>query len=165
MRQFRVPVVKIVGILSLLVAVAVLSGFLSAQTKKTITIRILDSKTGNPITISEFQIFIKNPIRGTNEYIRSNRDGVRELDIKDETDVIRIYAPNPPWAYVSCDCVKDNPVVDSIYYSHWYSIAEILKAGIVAPNRCHRKKAVAKPGEIVFFVRPLTFLEKFHTDD
>jgi hypothetical protein len=128
-------------------------------------IRILDSKTGNPIAVSEFQVFIKNPVRGTNEYIRPNSNGVGELNINDESDVIHIYVANGGLAYVSCDCVKDHPVVESVYYSHWYSVAEILRTGIVAPNRCHRKKAVAKPGEIVFFVRPLTFLERFHTDD
>jgi hypothetical protein len=41
-----------------------------------------------------------------------------------------------------------------------YSIKKILESGVVAGNRCRQFRADAKPGELVFFVRPLTLREK-----
>jgi hypothetical protein len=44
---------------------------------------------------------------------------------------------------------------------HWYSVADILSSGTVAPNNCIGKKVpdklqvVAEPGQFVFFVRKL----------
>jgi hypothetical protein len=68
--------------------------------------------------------------------------------------------------YVNCDSVseKDNPVL------HWYEVAEILTAGVVAPNGCVKPavaaklKSFANPGEFVFFVRKLNWREQMKED-
>jgi hypothetical protein len=41
-----------------------------------------------------------------------------------------------------------------------YPIKKILESGISAANTCGKFRAEAKPGELVFFVRPRTWLEK-----
>ena len=41
-----------------------------------------------------------------------------------------------------------------------YSIKEILESGLVTANTCGKIRAEATPGELIMFVRPLTWLEK-----
>jgi len=41
-----------------------------------------------------------------------------------------------------------------------YPIKKILESGVAAGNTCGRFRAEAKPGELVLFVRPLSFLER-----
>lgn len=41
-----------------------------------------------------------------------------------------------------------------------FSTKEVLQSGIVTSNMCGKVKASPEPGEIVLFVRPLTFWEK-----
>jgi len=41
-----------------------------------------------------------------------------------------------------------------------YRIENIVKSGVVAGNKCGGFRVEAKPGELVFFVRPLTWWER-----
>jgi len=41
-----------------------------------------------------------------------------------------------------------------------YPISEIVQSGLAAGNRCGKSRAEAKPGELIFFVRPRGFLER-----
>ena len=136
----------------------------SAQTSRTITIRMLDSKTGEPITSSEFQLSFQalpdlSKIPGLDPYWKEGgeRHGILEIPFEPGAASIAVHSRYGPanWSYVNCDCVKDRP-----YREHWYIIADILKSGIVASNRCNGRNAIAKPGDFVFFVRPMTFRKK-----
>jgi hypothetical protein len=42
-----------------------------------------------------------------------------------------------------------------------FSKKKILESGIVMPNACGKAKASPEPGEVIIFVRPLTWWEKF----
>jgi hypothetical protein len=44
---------------------------------------------------------------------------------------------------------------------HLYPVSAIVASGLVANNTCSSKTATAKPGELVIFVRPATWWEKF----
>lgn len=44
---------------------------------------------------------------------------------------------------------------------HLYPVSTILASGLVASNSCSRRTATAKPGELIIFVRPATWWEKF----
>jgi hypothetical protein len=65
--------------------------------------------------------------------------------------------------YINCDAVigKESPV------ERWYSIAEIMTSGVVAPNGCRKPseaakfKVVAKPGEFVLSVRRMSAFEQW----
>ena len=44
-----------------------------------------------------------------------------------------------------------------------FPTAKVLHDGIVSSDTCGKAKATAEPGEIILFVRPLTWWEKFKT--
>jgi hypothetical protein len=44
---------------------------------------------------------------------------------------------------------------------HLYPVSAIVASGLVANNNCSRRTAVAEPGELIIFVRPATWWEKF----
>ena len=41
-----------------------------------------------------------------------------------------------------------------------YSIKKILESGVSGANKCRKFRAEAMPGELIFFVRPRSFLER-----
>jgi hypothetical protein len=41
-----------------------------------------------------------------------------------------------------------------------YPIKNILETGVVASNTCGKFKAEARPGDLIFFVRPASWWEK-----
>jgi hypothetical protein len=44
---------------------------------------------------------------------------------------------------------------------HLYPVSTIVTSGLVAKNNCSRRTAKAKPGELVIFIRPVTWWETF----
>jgi hypothetical protein len=128
------------------------------QADRTITIRMLDSKTGNPIPPTMFQVTVNTKDYSHLESISPNKDGVGELNLNGDTTQLSIqaYYESTEHTFINCDQVKDT----IFFQSHWYPIPEIFSAGIVAPNKCSKLKAVAKPGEFVFFVRTMNWYEK-----
>jgi hypothetical protein len=158
--------IGIVGGLLFLSWMVVLFGPLYAQMDRTITIRMLDSKTGQPITTSEFEVWTgasPTPAQtGGRPYhgVKPDDDGAGEMALPPDASVITVHAQygRAGWGYVNCDRLKDQ----GPFREHWYSVQEILASGIAAPNYCSKKKAIAKPGEFIFFVRPMTFWEKMH---
>lgn len=149
---------KDVSVLSLTMAICSL---VRAQ-DRTITIRMLDSKTGQPITTSEIEVTIKAsqtsaPTKGTSPiYVHPDESGVGEATFSITASDLAVYAPDGVWGYVNCDSLKDH----GSWQKHFYSISKILASGIAAPNFCSKRKIVAKPGEFLFFVRSMTFWEK-----
>jgi adhesin HecA-like repeat protein len=141
-----------------------------AQTASTITVRMLDNRTGLLIASSNYLVRAdhKADLHGT--WITQDEDGTGKLTLPAGVDVISIHATYDAatMTYVNCDADKDHgsaeraPATD-----HWYSVASIVSSGVVAPNNCVGKKVpeklqvVAKPGEFVFFVRPMNAKEQF----
>jgi hypothetical protein len=150
----------------LLLSMIILCGTLRAQNDRTISVHMLDSKTGQPISTSEIDVRVRATAISTQAkdippvYIRPNREGVGVATFPADASDIRAYAlyGKANWSYVNCDSIKDQGSAQE----HWYSISEILATGIAPPNFCSNRKVAVKPGEFVFFVRPMTFLEKMH---
>jgi hypothetical protein len=124
---------------------------------------MLDSKTGEAITTSEFQIWIGESAstartgRNPDQWVKPGKDGIGSATFKPGAGVISIHAQDPSsWGYVNCDEVKPF----GWRGEQWYSITQIIQSGIAAPNHCSRRAAVAKPGEFIFFVRSQNFWEK-----
>jgi hypothetical protein len=44
---------------------------------------------------------------------------------------------------------------------HLYPVSTIVASGLVATNNCSKRTAAAKPGELIIFIRPATWWEKF----
>ena len=135
------------------------------QTNRTIKILMLDSRTGKPITTSEFQIWTGESMSSAKtggispRYVKPDMAGLGEASFPLGANVFTVHAQYGPasWGYVNCDRVKDH----GPFREHWYPINEVLSTGIAAPNLCSKEKAVAAPGQFVFFVRPMSSSEKF----
>jgi hypothetical protein len=129
-----------------------------AQTGKTITIRILDSKTARPIVPSNFLVRINHQPALHGEWVRVNENGSGKLTVPGDADVVSIHATydSSMQMYVNCDSMqeKQNP------QEHWYAVSAILTEGVVAPNGCSKMTETAQPGEFVFFVRRQTWREQ-----
>jgi len=59
--------------------------------------------------------------------------------------------------YVSC---QPNKPDYSWLLIQSFSTPEVLRSGVVTANACGKAKASPQPGELIIFVRPLTFWEK-----
>ena len=143
---------------------------LCAQTGKTVTIRMLDSRTGILIASSDYLVRIDHEETAHGNWVVKNEDGSGKLTLPGNAIAISVRATydSNTVMYVNCDAAKDvgsanrAPGLD-----RWYKVADILESGVVAPNGCAGKKipdrlqVVAKPGEFVFFVRKLNAKEQF----
>jgi PKD repeat protein len=149
---------------------AALCGSLFAQSQKTITVRMLDSKSGNLIATSQFLVRIDHQETVHGNWVVKNEDGTGKLTVPASADVLSIHATyeDTTQVYVNCDANKDvGTSAHAAGLDHWYKISGILTSGVVAPNACVGKKVpdklqvVAQPGEFVFFVRKLNVKEQF----
>jgi hypothetical protein len=151
----------------------VLSGALpgpSGDTPKVITLRMIDGRTGKPIVTSDFIVRINHEQTPHNNWIEQREDGTAKVTLPANAETISIHATydRTTQTYINCDSSdahsspQEPPSLD-----HWYIVADILSAGIVAPNACIGKKipdklqVVANPGQFVFFVRKLNAKEQF----
>ncbi len=154
----------------LITCLAAFCGSLYAQSEKTVTVRMLDSRTGLLIASSNYLVRINHQATEHGDWIKKNEDGTGDLALPADADVLSIHATyeSATLVYANCDADKDHGSAEHASASvHWYPVAAILATGVVAPNDCVGKKVpeklqvVAKPGEFVFFVRPLNSREQF----
>lgn len=128
-----------------------------AQTGKTISIRMFDARTAQPIVPSNFLVRLDHQDELRNESLRVSDDGVGAVTVPDNAAFLSVQGTydRSMEIYINCDAgmEKDSSTM------HWYSIADILSAGVIAPNKCYKGKyernprVTAKPGELDFFVR------------
>jgi hypothetical protein len=139
-------------------------GAAGAQTEKTITVRMLDSHTGLLIATSNFLVRVNHLEEAHGNWVKKNEDGTGSMTLPANAEVVSIHATydSATLTYINCDADKDRGSADhAASPDRWYTVADILTSGVVAPNRCIGKKVpeklqvIAKPGEFVFFVRPL----------
>ena len=127
----------------LLLCLAALCGPARAQTDKTITIRMLDSKTGLLISTSNFLVRINHLEQVHGNWVKQNEDGTGRLTLPADAEVVSIRATydSATLTYVNCDADKDRGSADhAASPDHWYPVADILTSGVVAPNGCVGKK-------------------------
>ena len=145
--------------LGLLLSMAAFCGVLCAQDTKTIILKLLDGRTGKPITPSSIMVRIDHQQALHSDWVVVSEDGTAKLTVPSGASVLSIHATyeNAMLAFSNCDAAKEKDP-DA---AHWYSIPLILSSGVVAPNECIGKKVpeklqvFAKPGEFVLFVRRL----------
>ena len=145
--------------ITLLFCLVVFCGSLSAQTQKTITLRMLNARTGKLISTTHFLVRINHQRDFIANSVELNEDGTAKLSLPAYATEITVQATydSATETYVNCD----STAVQGNRIDRWYVISEILSTGVVAPNSCLKpadaaklKPATAKPGEFVFFVRP-----------
>jgi hypothetical protein len=146
-----------------LVITAIHAPSLRAQANKTITIVMLNGKTGKPIIPDNFVIRFNelNAIR--NETLVLNDDGTGKVTLPAGVTQLSVQGTyhGSMDIYINCDAgmEKDTSTL------HWYSIADILTSGVAAPNECYKGKyanpsITAHPGQFIFFVREIGWLDK-----
>ena len=148
---------------------AALCGAAHAQAPQTVTVRMLDARSGMLISTSNFLVRADHKKEAHGDWIQKNEDGTGSLTLPPGIEVISIHATydSATQTYDNCDVNKDHSSADrAAKPERWYSVETILNSGVVAPNDCVGKKVpeklqvVAKPGEFVFFVHPESSMEK-----
>ncbi len=128
-----------------------LAASLQAQSSNSISIRLLDGKTGLPVKASNFLVRVDRHDTVHSEWVTINDDGTVIVTLPDDAKEISMKATYDLGmdTYVNCDAAKESDKERNI----WYPIATILKSGVVAPNECDKTAFKPKPGEFTFFVR------------
>jgi hypothetical protein len=133
-----------------------------AQAQRTITIRMIDSANGRQISTTDFLVQINHEKSEHANWVQQKEsDGPVEVAVPPEATEIQIRGKydNSMSLYVNCDTELERKAArGGEVPDHWYSVADILAKGIVAPDACKSKETgkqdyIAKPGEFVFFVR------------
>lgn len=130
---------------ALLLAVAGAFSAMQAATQ-TVRVRVVDGRNGKTIKDERVQVWVGKTVNPVEP--QSGPDGVAIFNAP-EGSSIEIESN----LYVDCRPFrKDAP-------RPVYSVDEIERTGIATANSCGKYKTTAKPGELVFYVRPLHFWE------
>ena len=133
----------------LIVALFVILGGTTLRAQE-IRIRVLDGRNGHPI--GDERVNVLFDAERSARLVSTDRSGVAVVNVgSDQVDQIRITGDN----YVPCQPhPKDSPFLS-------YSAKEVLRSGVASLNLCGKIEVSPKPGELIFFVRPRSFLERF----
>jgi hypothetical protein len=142
---------------------AALLGHLHAQAGKTITILMLDGKTGKPIVPSNYVVRVDHLDQIHNEWLKLNDDGTGMVTVPAAATFLSVEGTyhHSMDIYIDCDAGMEK----DIHTQHWYSISEIMESGVSAPNECYKGKYTdstrvpLKPGQFVFYVRETSWHE------
>jgi len=154
-------------------AIAALSFKAAAQSANSITIRMIDARTGHLISTTDFLVTVDHQQTVHADWVHLKDDGAGEFTVPAGATTLSVHGKydNSMEIYVNCDTQKKGPIpaVAVTGDEQWYSIADILSTGIVARNGCGFKlkekeekdaaKFPPKPGEFIFFVRKLNWRE------
>jgi hypothetical protein len=152
-----------------------------------IDVKVLNARNGKPITNECLNVWI-GPLHGVALYAPTNNEGVAVLHIRNNEATAKDVSPStcnaraalgprsiPKGAdtiaiaggnYVACQEYGkpgsgEPPTPDLVgQLMPSYSIKKILESGVSAANTCGKFRAKARPGELIFYVRPLSFLER-----
>jgi len=154
-----------------------LSGILFAVTTKppfaqtvTIHVRLLDGRTGKNLSGMNLRFVdyhtdpdgSAHPDLNGRMAVKTSVDGDSYI-ANPEVDGVLVFdglANNGEWTPCTRQKMYDRNT-QSYGTEHLYPVSSIIASGLIAQNDCGRKTAVAKPGELVIFVRRSTWWEKF----
>jgi hypothetical protein len=157
----------------MLLVLTVSGAILCAQT---VTIKLVNGRNGRPMSNSYVNVWV-GTTRKKAMVIPTDKDGIARLRLTDNDDEVDLHIRGK----YSGDNVVIDPIVKYddnfqvnvgfvICHPHapdysWLSITNIstkqlLQQGIVWPNTCGKATASPQPGELVIFVRPLSWWEK-----
>jgi hypothetical protein len=150
------------GSLVLLACAAALALPLRAQTAPapaapaTITIRMYDARSGRQLTPDNFLVRFNHQDEIHNESLHIDDSGDGQLTVPAGSSFFSVEGTfnRSMDVYFNCDAGKES----DDRRRHWYSISDILTAGVIAPNECfngkyERPRLAVKPGEFIFYVR------------
>ena len=154
--------------------------FVTSGRAQTIEVKIVNGRNGHPVADRCMYVWVgdrSNPSSGPLLETQTNKDGIISLrltheDGKTNGDGQRLACGlagsiNPVAKYGDTISIRAGYVLCQPHtpdYS-WlaradFSTEEILQHGIATANSCGSITASPKPGEVILFVRPLTWWEK-----
>lgn len=130
---------------------------LHAQTAKTVTVRVLDGKTGDPVTPDNVVVRIDRQSTIHVEWVKLDDHGVATVTLPATATSVSVHASYGETMdyYVNCDVARQK----NSSQETWYPLGDILTQGLVMPNECGRARSARslkiepKPGEFVVYVR------------
>jgi len=109
-----------------------------------LTIRIINAKTGEPVTDERLNVALKVDQIGS-VAMATDKNGIIAVDTEKAT-IIRILSN------MYADCRPRGELYTN------YSIATIMKSGITTGNLCSNAQKAAKPGELILYEIPKTYI-------
>jgi hypothetical protein len=160
--RFEIRPTMIRAFLALALAAGLL-GLLHAQSGQTISILMLDGKTGKPLVPNNYIVRFNHLDAFHNEALQLNDDGLGKVVVPANATFISVQGTfhTSLDIYINCDAGMEK----NTSTLHWYPISEILNSGVAAANECFKGKyaeathVTAKPGEFIFFVRETNWRE------
>ena len=150
MKQFR-------GILALLSTSVLCLGQAAhapAQKPRTITMKIVNGKSGKPVKGELVNLFLGSGKDARRSYPRADSNGEITITIGDNEKGPLRYMPGD-----SRDCRYEKLSIQGGHLE--MAIDEILSKGIVTENFCGKAHADPAPGIVVVFVRAYTLAERW----
>src|ERR1700679_1156382 len=94
----------------LFVCLLALCVYARAQAEKTVTIRMIDSRTGILIASSSYLVRINHQEAEHGDWVKQNEDGSGKLLLPADADVLSIHATyeRATLVYANCDADKDH---------------------------------------------------------
>jgi hypothetical protein len=114
-----------------------------------IRIRVLDGRNGRSIRGERVNVLFD--AQRSASLVPTDQSGVAVVNLDgDHLETIRITSDY----YVPCQPhPKDSPFLS-------YSVKEVLQSGVASSNSCGKIEGSPKPGQLILFVRPRSFLER-----
>jgi hypothetical protein len=123
---------------------------------QTITIRLLNAKTGKPIKGKMVTFVWEGMMSWDGPIVTSDQQGLGAVEIPAGKREFSLHAGpkvgKEPYRIPYFDC-NDTKEESSI------QISPVLQTGLVLRNTCGQQSVAAKPGEIVFWLLPLPWWE------
>jgi hypothetical protein len=146
----------------MLLACAALQLCLDAQT---IDIKLVNGRDGRPVTNKWVDFGIGNITSMLT--IPTGKEGIASFRLTDDNAGVNTGVANPVVKYSDNFSVHAPFALCQPHGSNYSWLAvmkfpakEVLEKGVVSSNTCGKATATPVPGEVVVFVRPLTFWEK-----
>lgn len=143
---------------------------------QTIRIKLVNGKNGHPLAGTCVNVWAGSERKGAMA-IPTDKDGIARLRLTDKNAEVNIQNQwkgcglfgviNPVVRYADSirvnagyvSCKPHTPDYSWLAMTD-FSTKKVIKSGFVTPNACGKAKASPEPGDIIFFVRPLTLWEK-----
>ena len=161
------------------VSLLLLLGVASGADAQSVSIKLMNGKNGRPVANTCVNVWVGTE-RKEAMAIPTDKEGVARLRLTDKDGEVNIQRQwkncgnfgvlNPVVRYSDTIGINASYAMCQTGGSNYswlavlrYPMAKVLHDGIVSSNTCGKANATAEPGEIILFVRPLTWWEKFKT--
>jgi hypothetical protein len=134
---------------------------LEAQSQKTITIVMLDAKTGRQLVPYNYIVRLDHLDTIHNEALQIGSDGTGKVTVPANSSYLSVQGTYEHGIeiYINCDAGMERDTSTL----HWYPIDDIVNSGLTTHNECYKGKYAkatttpAIPGEFIFFVREISW--------